>query len=123
MIIDTPGGQPEFYQLVEGAQLRDHFTTEATPGELELLDALNFIERGDYSGAVRRVTTAIEVVVEAVLEQALVAAEGKDAAAKFIKDTRTNFPKRVAKYESLSGRTLPNGHRTALEQTRKFVTR
>ena len=118
--INTLGGLPKFHQLVEGEQLREHFTTEATPGEFELLDALNFIERGDYSGAVRRVTTAIEVVVEAVLEQALIAVEGKDAAAKFIKDTRTNFPKRVAKYESLSGRTLPNGHRTALEATRKL---
>ena len=99
---------PPPYQLIEVTQLRDNFTTEATPGEFELLDALNFIERGDYSGAVRRVTTAIEVVVEAVLEQAVIAAEGKDAAAKFIKDTRTRFDQRVKKYQSLTGRTLPD---------------
>jgi hypothetical protein len=60
---------PEMFHLIDGEQLHDQLNTESTPGEFELLDALNLIERGDYSGAVRRVTTAIEVVVEAVLER------------------------------------------------------
>jgi hypothetical protein len=119
MEISSPDSLPKFHQLIEGEQLRKHFIVEATPGELELLDALNLIERGDYSSAVRRVTTAIEVVVEAVLAQALIDVEGKDAAAKFIKNTR-NFSKRVAKYELLSGRTLPDASRATMEATRKL---
>jgi hypothetical protein len=107
-------------QLIEGEQLQSNFTTEATPGEFELLDALNLIERGDYSGAVRRVTTAIEVVVEAVLERALITAEGNAAAAKFLKDTRRDFLRRVTKYESLSGRTLSHSKRSTLETTRRL---
>jgi hypothetical protein len=102
---------PEMYHLIDGKQLHDQLNTESTPGEFELLDALNLIERGDYSGAVRRVTTAIEVVVEAVLEGSLVTAEGKAAAAKFLKDTR-NFARRETKYESLSRRTLSESKRS-----------
>jgi hypothetical protein len=56
-----------FYELVDGARVQEHLLIVETPGELELLDAVNLMERGDYSGAVRRVTTAIEVVVEAVV--------------------------------------------------------
>jgi vacuolar-type H+-ATPase subunit C/Vma6 len=35
------------------------------------MDSLNFMERGDYSGAVRRITTAIEAQTEAALRQEL----------------------------------------------------
>lgn len=52
-----------------------------SPGELELMDALNLMQRGDYSGAVRRVTTAIEVAVEAAVEQDVSAQDGEEAAA------------------------------------------
>lgn len=119
-MIHPAGGQPEFCRFIEGAQLRDNFTTEATPGELELLDAMNFIERGNYSEAVRRVTTAIEVVVEAVLARELLHAEGEVAAAKFIKDTRMNFYERVKKYESLSRRTLSDQFHKYLKEIREL---
>lgn len=36
---------------------------DATPGELDLLDARSLMERGDYTGAVRRTVTAVEAVV------------------------------------------------------------
>jgi hypothetical protein len=114
------GGQPESYTLIEGSEFQKHFPIDATPGELELLNALNLIERGDYSGAVRRVTTAIEVVVEAVVERALIASAGAAAAAKFLKDTRTSFNRRVTKYETLSGRTMPQPFRTTLAATREL---
>ena len=91
-----------------------------TPGELELLDALNLMERGDYSGAVRQVTTAIEVVVEAVVEQEIERVEGKVAATNFLNATRMNFKRRLDKYQSLSGRTLLPGLLTTLDGTRKL---
>jgi hypothetical protein len=40
------------------------------------------MERGDYSGAVRRVTTVIEVVVKAAVAREIEKAEGKAAAQK-----------------------------------------
>lgn len=120
LLVKSPGGAPEAYTLIEGTHLQEQLTTEATPGEFELLDAMNLIERGDYSGAVRRVTTAIEVVVEAVLERSIIAAEGHAAAAKFLSNTRTNFPQRIKKYESLSGRTLSQAHQTMLAQIRSL---
>jgi hypothetical protein len=64
------------------------------------------MERGDYSGAVRRITTAIEVIVEAVVAGQIQAAQGKSSAEKFLKATKTKFDKRLTKYEPLTGRTL-----------------
>jgi hypothetical protein len=69
-----------FYELVDGARVQEHLLIVETPGELELLDAVNLMERGDYSGAVRRVTTAIEVVVEAVVGKEIERAEGNAVA-------------------------------------------
>lgn len=64
-------GDPEAgtttYELIDPVALRASVYAAAGPGEFELLDALSLMERGDYSGAVRRVATAIEVLVEAVL--------------------------------------------------------
>src|SRR5712692_7898817 len=67
---EDPTQKPKVYKLVDADDLRNQISLLATPGELELLDALNFMERGDYSGAVRRVTTAIEVIVEDVAGKA-----------------------------------------------------
>jgi hypothetical protein len=92
----------------------------ATPGELELLDAINLMERGNYSDAVRRITTAIEVVVEAVTGDLVEQHEGKQAAAKFLKNTMTNFPRRIAKYGALSGRPLVDGLMNELTRTRNL---
>ena len=63
--------EPEVYKLIDANVLRNQISLVATAGEFELLDALNLMERGDYSGAVRRVATAIEVIVEAVAGKAV----------------------------------------------------
>jgi hypothetical protein len=76
------------------------------------------MERGNYSDAVRRITTAIEVVVEAVTGDLVEQHEGKQAAAKFLRDTKTNFPRRITKYGALSMRPLPDALMTALTRTR-----
>jgi hypothetical protein len=104
----------ELYELIEASELQKQMSVRATAGEYELLDAINLMERGNYSGAVRRVTTAIEVVVEDVLGKELEAAVGKQSAAKFLNDTKTNFDRRVKKYEQLSRRMLPEALRKDL---------
>jgi hypothetical protein len=115
-----PAGQPVPYQLIQAEDLRGQISTIATPGEFDLLDAINLMERGDYSGAVRRVTTAIEVVVEAMVGKAIEAAEGKGRAEKFLKETEKSFPRRVKKYQELSGRTLSDVSRKDLSETRNL---
>ncbi len=69
--------KPTVYKLIDGTELQSQIQFVPTPGELELMDALNLMERGDYSGAVRRVTTAIEVIVEDVVEKSSRGFQGK----------------------------------------------
>jgi hypothetical protein len=78
------------------------------------------MERGDYSGAVRRVTTAIEVVVEAALAKEIEVLDGREAARKFLSDTQTKFDRRVAKYEQITKRTISEGFRGQLRETRRL---
>jgi hypothetical protein len=116
----TNPGPPKPYELISGEDLRTKLSASATPGEFELLDALNLMERGDYSGAVRRVTTAIEVVVEAALAKEIEVLDGREAARKFLSDTQTKFDRRVAKYEQITKRTISEGSRGQLRETRKL---
>jgi hypothetical protein len=113
-----PTRQPVPYQLISGDDLRTLVSAPAAPGEFELLDAMNFMERGDYSGAVRRIATAIEVIVEAQVAKEIESLEGKQRARKFIKATRIRFDRRVSKYEALTKRTLPEALRKRLKETR-----
>ena len=93
----------KIYQLIDADEFRRQLPLVPTPGELELLDALNLMERGDYSGAVRRVATAIEVVVEYVVGKVVESSKGKTVAEEFLNKTRMRFDKRVSTYQSLSG--------------------
>ena len=116
--LTDPSEKPKLYQLIEADDLRNSLSFSPTPGELELLDALNLMETGDYSGAVRRITTAIEVIVEAVVGKAVEVANGKRAAEKFLKDTKMRFPERPKAYEKLTSRQIPKGVLKALNETR-----
>lgn len=115
-----PDGQLQPYRLIGAEALRANMSPQASPGELELLDAINFMERGNYSDAIRRITTAIEGIVAAVTEDIVNTKEGPQAAKRFLEDTRVNFQRRVKKYEQLSGRILPNGMQRELDHTRKL---
>ncbi len=111
-------GRLQPYRLIDAEGLRAKMSAQANPGELELLDAINLMERGNYSDAIRRITTAIEVIVAAVAEDIVSAKEGPQAAKRFLKSTRLNFQGRVKKYEQLSQRTLSDGMRQELNDTR-----
>jgi hypothetical protein len=58
--------------------------------------------------------------VEAVVRKSVEEKEGARTAVRFLKDTETNFPRRVSKYEELSGRSLPDVLRKELQVTRKL---
>ena len=66
---DRPLLGPSGHRLrhLPSSTLQEIDTLTVTPGELELLDALSFMGRGDYTGAVRRACTAIEAVIEEAL--------------------------------------------------------
>jgi len=116
----NPSEKPKVHTLIETQELRSKLSSAATAGEFELLDALNLMERGDYSGAVRRVTTAIEVIVEDVAGKAMETANGKQAAEKFLKDTRMRFDERVKTYQKLTGRKISDTSLALLKETRNL---
>jgi hypothetical protein len=57
---ETPGNPPNVrpFQWTSLEVLAAASSTDATPGEFDLLDARSPMERGDYSGAARRTVTA-----------------------------------------------------------------
>lgn len=114
---------PTQYQLIDSAGLAAEVGRVAFPGEFELLDALNLMERGDYSGAVRRVTTAVEVAVEHAAKRIIEASEGAQAARDFVKQTWNDFVKRLNVLEAKSGRTVPRVLRSEFHKTRNLRMR
>ena len=69
----TPGGSPTIqpFEWTDRAALESVTTADASAGEFDLLDARSLMQRGDYTGAVRRTTTAIEALIGAKLEEEL----------------------------------------------------
>jgi hypothetical protein len=102
------------------ADLQAALALDPSPGEYELLDALNLMERGDASGAVRRTATAIEVIVAAALLSQLRRAHPEAEARRRLARTTMNFPQRIRDYEALSGRSFPRAHQQDLRRTRKL---
>jgi hypothetical protein len=118
--IDKPA---EPYKLINGADLGTGISTLGTPGEFDLMDSLNLMERGDYSGAVRRISTAIEAVVAGAVFEQVEASEGKQNAESFLSQTQMDFNRRIEKYEQLSKRIFPKNLKTDLAATRKLRNR
>ncbi|MDQ4076706.1 MAG: hypothetical protein M3220_10745 [Chloroflexota bacterium] len=117
-MIGPMGGLAETYTLIEPVALQDGLLAEANAGELELLDALNFMERGDYTGAVRRITTAIEAIVESVLRVELLKRHSVSDVERRLHASRNDFPGRVRQYQKLSGSDLDHQLRKELDSTR-----
>jgi len=104
MYSNMTASKGERYKLIDAAELQSAMSAEASAGEYELLDALNFIERGDYSGAVRRITTAIEAQLESVLRQELLKIHPVAEVEKKLKASENDFPGRLRQYQKLSRR-------------------
>ena len=105
---ELPLANQGIYSLLSPDRMKSSLEIEPTGGELELLDAYSLFERGDYSGAVRRVVTALEVVVESNLYKALSNASGKEEAERFLESTKCDFDKRVGKLCGLTDRPFKN---------------
>lgn len=95
------------YSLITPEELQQNILSEEpSPGEYDLLDALNLMERGDYNGAVRRITTAIEVLVESLLMVELNKIHEENEVIKIFNKIKNNFPGKLKKYTELSERNL-----------------
>jgi tetratricopeptide (TPR) repeat protein len=114
----TASGPNERYELIKAHELQSALSLEPSAGEYELLDASNFMERGDYSGAVRRITTAIEVQLESVLRQELLKIYPVAEVEEKLKDSENDFPGRRRQYQKLSGRKLSAEQEEDLESIR-----
>jgi hypothetical protein len=117
---DSPEGPFQNYELISSIDLQKEMKTEATAGEIELLNAINLMERGDYSGAVRRIATAIEAVLEFVLRQELLKYDSEAEVDKKLYASRNDFPGRLRQYQKLSKRTMLDVLLKDLESTRNL---
>jgi hypothetical protein len=116
----TEEEREDFYllELTTGDQLEGTTSASASPGEMDLLDARNLMERGDYSGAIRRTTTAIEVLVEYVLKVELSQQYDPNTVEAKLNASKTDFPGRLRQWQKLSGVALPEGIIRSIEETR-----
>jgi hypothetical protein len=117
IIVNMADGIRERYKLIDETSLQSAMNAEQSAGEYELLDALNFMERGDYSDAVRRIATAIEAQTESVLRQELLKIHSVAEVEKKIRASENDFPGRFRQYQNLSRRKLS----AALEKDLKTI--
>lgn len=105
-------------ELITGADLEAYDTGVGVPGEGDLLDARNLMERGDYSGAVRRTATALEALLEQVLRIELLKTFDSGTVDVKLDASKTDFPGRLRQWEKLLGVTLPTQLESELNRTR-----
>lgn len=92
--------------------------TSPEPGEVELIDGLMLMERGDYAGAVRRVVTAMEVIVESRLRVELERLHPSAEVERRLTASQNDFPGRLRQWAKVSGTELPEPLVRELERTR-----
>ena len=100
---DNPGDPDKITQFewASREELAAASSSDATPGEFDLLDARSLMERGDYSGAVRRTTTAVETIATWVLPDELRRARGADEADRLLRRTEGNTRARFKLWREL----------------------
>ncbi len=119
---ETPGDPPirvEF-QWASCEEVAAWSIADATPGEFDLLDARSLMERGDYTGAVRRTVTAVEAVVGWALLCALEAEHSPEAAAEKHARTDNDFPGRLRQWRRLAKPEIAEVEFTDFEETRRI---
>lgn len=116
--VTVSGGTKERYKLIDPSELQTASSLQPSAGEFDLMDALNLMERGDYSGAVRRITTAIEAQTEFALRQELLKKHSLPDVEKRLKASENDFPGRLRQYQKLSRHKLSDALNKQLETTR-----
>jgi hypothetical protein len=117
----TASGEPETAKPFEWATADDitkWSSDEATPGEFDLLDARSLMERGDYTGAVRRTVTAIEALLGWALLRALEEQFPQQDAIERLAKTDNDFPGRLRQWKKLAKPKIAQVEFDEFEQTR-----
>jgi len=119
---DIPAGPPKIrpFQWATPAQLTAASSDDATPGEFDLLDARSLMERGDYTGAVRRTVTAIEAVLAWALLGELKKRYSPEDAARKLANTDNDFPGRLAQWRRLAQPPISQQEFDEFETTRRI---
>ncbi|MGB6161547.1 MAG: hypothetical protein WCF33_21575 [Pseudonocardiaceae bacterium] len=101
---DTPGGPPKVRQFewTTPSELATTSSTDATPGEFDLLDARSMMQRGDYTGAIRRTVTAVEAVLRWALLAELEMKYPSEEVERRTANTDNDFPGRLAQWRKLA---------------------
>jgi hypothetical protein len=108
------------FQFASADDLRDGLLLEWTPGEVELAQGMHLRERGDYSGAVRRSVTSLEILLEARLRRELTVRFSSEEVERSIRASRGNFPARLQQYQALSCRKIPDPMGSELDRIREL---
>ncbi len=114
-------GDPETTRPFEWATADDitkWSSEDATPGEFDLLDARSLMERGDYTGAVRRTVTAIEALLGWALLRTLEEQFPQQDAIERLAKTDNDFPGRLRQWKKLAKPTIAQVEFDEFEQTR-----
>ena len=106
------------FQWTTSAELNAASSADATPGEFDLLDAHSLMERGDYTGAVRRTVTAIEAVLEWALLGELQKKCSTAEAETRLQCTANDFPGRLRQWRKLAKPTISQREFDEFEKTR-----
>jgi hypothetical protein len=101
---DAPGDPPKVRQFewTTPSELATTASADATPGEFDLLDARSLMERGDYTGAIRRTVTAVEAALRWALLTELEMKYPSEEAARRTANTDNDFPGRLAQWRKLA---------------------
>lgn len=106
------------FQWATTVDLEATSSETASAGEFDLLDARSLMERGDYTGAVRRTVTAIEAILRsallAELDKKYPTAEAESRTAR----TDTDFPGRLAQWRKLAKPSISQMEFDEFETTR-----
>lgn len=117
---DGPDLPPRPFRFTDVVTLLETIPTDATPGELELLDARSLMERGDYTGAVRRTATALEAVVGWALAAALRNHHDEAEVQRRVTASMNDFPGRLRQWLKLTAVQVPEQLVDELEVTRSL---
>jgi hypothetical protein len=78
------------------------------------------MERGDFTGAVRRTVTAVEAVLRWALKEELTRLHGESEAERKTANTDNDFPGRLAQWRKLAKPNMGQGLFDSFERTRKM---
>ncbi|WP_375503856.1 hypothetical protein [uncultured Jatrophihabitans sp.] len=115
-----PATQPRLqpFEWTVPAELTHAASEDSTPGELDLLDARSLLERGDYTGAVRRTVTAIETLLRWALMTELKKSYSPTDAEGRTAETDNDFPGRMRQWRKLATTAVTDAEIAEFDSTR-----